>query len=243
MQEHQVVSQAEWLKARMALLAREKQMARLRDEINAQRIAMPWMKIDRPYVFDTPSGEKTLAQLFAGRSQLLVYHFMLGPGWEAGCPSCSFVADHFDGARPHLEHHDVTLMAISRAPLAEIEIYKKRMGWTFPWASSFGNDFNFDFQVSFTPKDLAQDKVVYNFTEIDSKDAFEELPGLSAFAVNTSGEVFPTYSTYARGLEELAGAFMLLDRAPKGRNETTIMDFVRRRDEYDKAARPPDCCA
>ena len=234
-----VVSQAEWLAARRALLAREKEAVRLRDSINAQRLALPWVKIEKPYRFATPAGDQSLAELFAGRSQLIVYHFMFGPEWQAGCPGCSFLADHLDGALPHLEHHDVTLTAVSRAPLAKIEAYKRRMGWRFPWVSSFGSDFNYDFHASFTPEDLADGKVFYNFAEIDAAHAAPELPGLSAFYKDHSDEVFHTYSSYARGPEELIGTLMILDRAPKGRNEGTIMDFVRRHDEYEAAA-PPD---
>ncbi|WP_026616222.1 DUF899 domain-containing protein [Ensifer aridi] len=234
---HAVVSPKEWLEARKRLLALEKEHTRLRDKINAERQALPWVKMEKTYVFDTAAGPKTLAELFNGRSQLLVYHFMLGANWEAGCKSCSFVADHFAGALPHLNHHDVTLIAASNAPLEKIEAYRKRMGWHFPWVSALGNDFNSDFHVSFTPAELAGGKVVYNFTEIDSADAYEELPGLSAFYKDEDGTVYHTYSTYARGLEELVGTFMLLDRAPKGRNEGEVMDFVRRHDEYDETPR------
>src|SRR3982075_2419615 len=162
---HKIVSQEEWLAARRALLAHEKEATRLRDKLNAERLALPWVKIDKSYVFDTPKGEKSLADLFAGRSQLIVYHFMLGPGWGAGCPGCSFLSDHIDGALPHLEHHDVTLTAVSRAPLTEIEAYKKRMGWRFPWVSAFVTDFNYDHHVSFTDHDLKTGKVLYNFSE------------------------------------------------------------------------------
>jgi predicted dithiol-disulfide oxidoreductase (DUF899 family) len=233
-----VVSQSAWLAARRALLAKEKEAVRLRDEVNAQRLALPWVRVEKPYTFDTAAGRRTLVQLFAGRSQLIVYHFMLGPGWTAGCPGCSFLADHLDGALPHLEHHDVTLTAVSRAPLAEIAAYKARMGWRFPWVSSHGGDFNYDYHVSFTPEDMADGKVFYNFAEIDAAQAAPELPGLSAFYQDEAGDVFHTYSSYARGPEELIGTLMILDRAPKGRNETTIMDFVRRHDEY-AAAEPP----
>jgi predicted dithiol-disulfide oxidoreductase (DUF899 family) len=237
-----VVSQAEWLAARRELLAKEKEAVRLRDEVNAQRLALPWVRVEKTYTFDTAGGRRTLAGLFAGRSQLIVYHFMLGPGWEAGCPGCSFLADHLDGALPHLEHHDVTLTAVSRAPLAEIAAYKARMGWHFPWVSSHGSDFNFDYHVSFTPEDIADGKVFYNFAEIDAAQAAPELPGLSSFYQDEAGDVFHTYSSYARGPEEMIGTLMILDRAPKGRNETTIMDFVRRHDEYEVAA-PRACCA
>ena len=237
-----VVSQTEWLAARRALLAKEKEAVRLRDEVNAQRLALPWVRVEKRYTFDTAAGRKSLAELFDGRSQLIVYHFMLGPGWEAGCPGCSFLADHLDGALPHLEHHDVTLTAVSRAPLAKIEAYKRRMGWRFPWVSSFGDDFNADYGVSFSKADLAKGSVFYNFAEIDAAQAAPELPGLSAFYKDAAGEIFHSYSSYARGPEELIGTLMILDRAPKGRNETTIMDFVRRHDEYAGAA-PRACCA
>jgi len=230
-----VVSQAEWLAARRALLAKEKEAVRLRDEVNAQRLALPWVRVEKRYTFDTAAGRKSLADLFDGRSQLIVYHFMLGPGWEAGCPGCSFLADHLDGALPHLEHHDVTLTAVARAPLAEIAAYKARMGWRFPWVSSHGSDFNYDYHVSFTPEDLADGKVFYNFAEMEAAQGAPELPGLSAFYQDEAGAVFHTYSSYARGPEELIGTLMILDRAPKGRNETTIMDFVRRHDEYETA--------
>ena len=232
MLDHQVVSREEWLSARKALLLREKEATRLRDAINAERLALPWVKIDKAYRFATPSGEKGLADLFAGRSQLIVYHFMLGPDWQAGCPGCSFLADHLDGALPHLEHHDVTLTAVSRAPLAKIEVYKQRMGWRFPWVSSYESDFNSDFGVSFSEADLAKGSVFYNFTEIAAAQAHDELPGLSAFIREDNG-VYHTYSSYARGPEELIGTLMILDRAPKGRNEKRTMDFVRRHDEYE----------
>jgi predicted dithiol-disulfide oxidoreductase (DUF899 family) len=232
MQNNAIVSREAWLAARKALLAKEKEATRLRDELNAARLALPWEKVEKTYVFDTPRGKQTLAELFAGRSQLMIYHFMLGPDWGAGCPGCSFLADHFDGAMPHLEHHDVTLAAVSRAPLAKIEAYKKRMGWSFPWVSSFGSDFNYDYHVSFTQDELATGEVVYNFTETKSANAHDELPGISAFYKDEAAQIFHTYSSYARGFEELIGTLMILDRAPMGRNEKTTMDFVRRHDEY-----------
>ncbi|ANP84677.1 DUF899 domain-containing protein [Rhizobium leguminosarum] len=240
--QNEVVSREEWLEARRALLAKEKEATRLRDSVNAARLALPWVKVDKDYVFETPEGRKSLADLFDGRSQLLVYHFMLGPDWEAGCTGCSFLSDHVDGALPHLNHHDVTWVAVSRAPLDKIAAYKQRMGWQFPWVSSFGSDFNFDYHVSFSPEDLAKDKVFYNFTPIPPADANDELPGLSAFYRNDKGEVFHTYSSYARGPEELVGTLMILDRAPKGRNEDSTMNFVRRHDEYEEAAKAPSCC-
>lgn len=239
---NQVVSREVWLEARRQLLAREKEATHLRDRVNAERLALPWVKVDKDYVFDTPAGRKRLADLFDGRSQLIVYHFMLGPDWDAGCTGCSFLADHFDGALPHLNNHDVTLVAVSRAPLEKVEAYKKRMGWGFPWVSSFANDFNFDYHVSFSKEELAGEKVFYNFTPMDAAEGFDELPGLSAFYKDEAGNVFHTYSSYARGPEELIGTLMILDRAPKGRNEDSTMNFVRRHDEYEDAAKAQSCC-
>ena len=236
-----VVSKDEWLAARRALLAKEKEATHLRDQVNAARLALPWVKVDKAYAFETPRGRKTLAELFDGRSQLIVYHFMLGPDWTAGCPGCSFLADHLDGALPHLEHHDVTLTAVSRAPLTKIAAYKARMGWRFPWASSHGSDFNFDYHVSFTKDDLADGKIFYNFSEMNAADGADELPGLSAFYTNDAGDIFHTYSSYARGPEDLIGTLMILDRAPKGRNESKTMNFVKRHDEYDVAPEPQSC--
>jgi predicted dithiol-disulfide oxidoreductase (DUF899 family) len=243
MQPHPVASREEWLSARRALLTKEKEATHLRDQLNAQRLALPWVKVTADYVFDTPTGKKTLADLFAGRSQLIVYHFMLGPDWTAGCPGCSFLADHLDGALPHLEHHDVTLTAVSRGPLSKIEAYKTRMGWHFPWVSSFGSDFNFDFKVSFSKEQLAGGKVSYNFEEIPPENANDELPGLSAFFRDEAGSVFHTYSSYGRGPEELIGTLMILDRAPKGRNESSTMNFVKRHDEYKDAPEAHSCHA
>jgi predicted dithiol-disulfide oxidoreductase (DUF899 family) len=236
MRQRPVVTQEEWLTARKALLAKEKEATHLRDKVNAERLALPWVKVEKTYVFDTPKGKRTLAELFADRSQLIVYHFMLGPGWAAGCPGCSFLSDHIDGALPHLEHHDVTWAAVSHAPLSEIEADKTRMGWKFPWVSAFGSDFNFDYNVSFTKEQLASGKATYNFepTSIPEKPADSEQPGLSSFYKNEAGEVFHTYSSYGRGPEELIGTLMILDRAPKGRNEKSTMDFVRRHDEYEE---------
>jgi predicted dithiol-disulfide oxidoreductase (DUF899 family) len=242
--DHPVVSQEEWLSARRALLTKEKEATHLRDRVNEARMALPWVRVEKPYLFETREGKKTLAELFDGRSQMIVYHFMLGPGWKAGCPGCSFLCDHIDGTLPHLEHHDVTLTAVSRAPLEEIEAYKKRMGWRFPWVSANGSEFNFDYQVSFTEDQLASGKVTYNFEEMPVKPetASAELPGMSAFFRDERGDVFHTYSSYGRGPEELIGTLMILDRAPKGRNEGTTMDFVRRHDEYEDAPKPHACC-
>lgn len=232
---HEVVSREDWLEARKALLAVEKEETKLRDKVRAERLALPWVKVDKAYSFDTPEGRKTLADLFDGRSQLMVYHFMFGPDWQAGCPGCSFVADHIDGMLPHLNHHDVTMVCVSRAPLDKIEAYKKRMGWKFPWYSSYGSDFNFDYQVSFTKEELAGEKVYYNYRETPSADAHDELPGMSAFFRDEAGDIYHTYSEYARGGEEILGTLMVLDRAPKGRNETGTLSFVKRHDEYDDA--------
>ncbi|MBP2560413.1 putative dithiol-disulfide oxidoreductase (DUF899 family) [Neorhizobium galegae] len=239
-----VVSREEWLEARRKLLALEKEETHLRDKVRAERLAMPWVKVDKDYVFDTPKGRKSLAELFDGRSQLLIYHFMLGPEWDAGCVGCSFQSDHVDGALVHLNNHDVTYVAVSRAPLDKIEAYRKRMGWKFPWVSSFGSDFNFDYHVSFSKEDLAKEKVYYNFREVPPSEAHDELPGLSAFYRNEAGEVFHTYSTYARGGEELIGTLMILDRAPLGRNEDSTMNFVKRHDEYEQKPQETasSCC-
>ncbi|CDZ65326.1 CalU12 protein [Neorhizobium galegae bv. orientalis] len=239
-----VVSREEWLEARRKLLALEKEETHLRDKVRAERQAMPWVKVDKDYLFDTPKGRKSLADLFDGRSQLIVYHFMLGPDWDAGCPGCSFLSDHIDGTLPHLNNHDVTFIAVARAPLDKIEAYKKRMGWKFPWVSSFGGDFNFDYHVSFSKEDLAKEKVYYNFREVPPSEAHDELPGLSAFYRNEAGEVFHTYSSYARGGEELIGTLMILDRAPLGRNEDATMNFVKRHDEYEQKPQETasSCC-
>ena len=233
MQKHKVVSREEWFEAQKAFLAREKELTHLRDKLNEERQALPWVKVEAEYSFETPDGRKTLAELFDGRSQLLIYHFMLAPGWEAGCTGCSFLGDHFDGTLPHLNNHDVSLVVVSRAPLKEIESYKKRMGWKFPWVSSGGSGFNYDFGVSFHPEDLKSGSITYNFESISSEGLGEEQPGFSAFQLSENGEVFHTYSSFSRGLEEALGTYMLLDRAPKGRNETGTMSWVKRHDEYD----------
>jgi predicted dithiol-disulfide oxidoreductase (DUF899 family) len=240
--QHTVVSQDQWLAARKALLAKEKEFTRARDALSAERRTLPWVKIDKNYVFDGPAGKQSLADLFDGRSQLIVYHFMLGPGWKEGCPSCSYLADHFDGAAIHLAQRDVTFVVVSRAPRAEIEAYQQRMGWKFKWVSSFGTDFNHDFHVSFTPEEKAGGKVEYNYsmTEFPS----EEAPGLSVFAKGENGAVFHTYSSYARGLDILVGAYNFLDFVPKGRDEDTLpwsMAWVRRHDEY-QILPTPHCC-
>lgn len=239
---HEVVSREEWLTARKALLAMEKEETKLRDKVRTERLTLPWVKVDKTYTFETPEGRKTLAELFDGRSQLIAYHFMYGPEWEAGCPGCSFMADHIDGMLPHLNNHDVTMIAVSRAPLEKLAAYKKRMGWIFPWVSSFGSDFNFDYHVSFTKEELASGKVMYNYRETPTADAHDELPGLSAFFKDEDGTVYHTYSDYARGGEEALGTLMILDRAPKGRNETGTLSFVKRKDEYADRAKAHSCC-
>src|SRR4029077_10064202 len=197
-----VVSRGQWLIARKDLLTREKELTRLRDEVSRHRRELPWANVDKAYVFDGPDGKETLADLFDGRSQLIVYHFMLGPGWKEGCPSCSFLADHFNPSVVHLAQRDVTLVAVSRAPLPEIEVFKKRMGWGFKWVSSSGGDFNFDYHVSFTKDQLAKGDTFYNF-EMQNKFGGEERPGASVFYKDAGGEIFHTYSTYSRGLDIL----------------------------------------
>ena len=230
--QHRVVSRDEWLAARRQLLRQEKEFTRRRDQLSAERRELPWVRVEKEYVFDTPDGKETLADLFEGRSQLMVYHFMFGPDWEQGCPSCSFVSDHIDGANWHLPHRDVTLLAVSRAPLAQIEAFKQRMGWRFKWVSSYGSDFNYDFHVSFTKEELAKGKVDYNY---DMVEGYDELPGLSVFYKDENGDVFHTYSAYARGLDMLVGAYNYLDLAPKGRDEAALpstMAWVRHHDRY-----------
>ena len=245
---HRTGTREEWLKQRLDLLKAEKELTRHSDEVARQRRALPWVKLDKDYRFETCSGEKSLGDLFHGRSQLLVYHFMFGPDYNAGCMSCSAIADGFNGFWEHLAHHDVMLVAVSRAPFEKLKAYRERMGWTFPWASSFGSDFNYDFAVGFT--DAQQDKgYEYNFHDnppiqrdaptsptghaaacgVNLRTYVKELPGMSAFALD-DGEIYHTYSTYARGLDALWGMHQWLDRAPLGRNESG--PWWKRRDEY-----------
>ena len=228
----EIVKESEWLIARSELLSLEKKFSRQRDALSAARRKLPMVKVEKDYVFDGPNGKETLADLFDGRSQLVVYHFMLGPGWGEGCKSCSFLADHFDGATWHLPHRDVTLVVISRAPLPEIQTYQERMGWSFKWVSSYSNEFNFDYHVSFTAEEEAKGRVYYNYEETDYLS--DELPGLSVFYQNESGDVLHSYSTYARGLDTLVGSYNFLDLVPKGRDENSesTMDWVRRHDSY-----------
>jgi len=231
---HEIVSPDQWLAARKQLLAREKELTRLRDRLSAERRTLPWVRVEKEYVFDGVDGKETLADLFAGRSQLIVKHFMFGPDWEEGCVGCSFHADHMDGARVHLESHDVTLLAVSRAPLSRIEAFKQRMCWRFKWVSSYGSDFNYDYQVSFTPDQIAGNKVYYNYDMRDFQS--DEMSGVSVFYQDAAGGIFHTYSSYARGNEHLLGAYGYLDLTPKGRDETgpnrNLTDWVRHHDRY-----------
>ena len=236
LQNHRVVARGAWIAERKALLAREKELTRFADRIAHERRALPWVRVDKDYAFDTRRGRLSLADLFEGRRQLLVQHFMLGPGWEQGCPSCSFMADHSDGMTVHLENRDVTPLAVSRAPLAEIERFRQRMGWRFRWVSSHGSDFNYDFGVSFTPDDVAKGEVHYNYGPW--RHAHEELPGISVFYKDDAGEVFHTYSAYGRGVEAMMGTYRMLDLMPKGRDEDNAaftMEWVRHHDRYEPA--------
>jgi predicted dithiol-disulfide oxidoreductase (DUF899 family) len=244
MPHHAVVSRAEWLEARRALLLREKEETHLRDAVNAERLALPWVEVDKAYRFDTPDGPKSLADLFDGRSQLITYHFMLGPGWEAGCTGCSFLSDHVDGALPHLNHHDVTWVAVSRAPLDEIEAYRRRMGWRFPWVSSGGTDFNRDYGVAFTKEEVADGGKKYNFGTTPPHG--EENPGISFFFKDSQGTIYHTYSAFGRGLESILGTYAILDRAPMGRDEGGLpapMAWVRHHDKYEPTSQgAASCC-
>jgi predicted dithiol-disulfide oxidoreductase (DUF899 family) len=234
LQQAKVVSHAEWLMARKEHLVKEKEFTRLRDELSRQRRELPYEKVEKNYVFEGPKGKETMADLFDGRSQLIVYHFMLGPGWKEGCQSCSFLGDHFDGATIHLANRDVTLVVVSRAPFAEIEAFKKRMGWKFKWVSSFGSDFNFDYHVSFTKEETAKGEVYYNYGM--TKFPAEEAPGLSVFRKDAAtGGILHTYSSYGRGLDILLGTYNFLDMTPKGRDEEGLafsMAWVRHHDRY-----------
>jgi predicted dithiol-disulfide oxidoreductase (DUF899 family) len=240
MQAHSVVSREEWLAARKAHLAREKELTRLHDEVAAERRALPWVKVEQGYVFDTPSGPASLADLFDGRSQLVVYHFMLTPGSDHICEGCAFVSDHVDTARMHFENNDLSFVAISRVPLARIEDVRRRMGWKFRWVSSAGSSFNFDYGVSFTKEQVASGNVGYNFGTTSL--AHDDLHGLSVFC-RDGDEVFHTYSAYARGVDVLLGAHNYLDLTPKGRNEKGTMDWVRLHDEYEDRPAAHACCA
>lgn len=233
-QHPKIVSHNKWLEARKQFLAKEKEFTRQRDELSRQRRELPWEKVEKTYHFQGPREKESLADLFDGRGQLIIYHFMLGPGWSEGCKSCSYLADHFDGMTSHLAHRDVTLAVVSRAPYAEIATFQRRMGWRFHWVSSFGTDFNYDYHVSFTPEEQAKGKVDYNFTKIEFPS--DEAPGASVFFKDARGEIFHTYSSYARGLDILVGTYNFLDLAPKGRDEEGLafsMSWVRHHDKYE----------
>jgi predicted dithiol-disulfide oxidoreductase (DUF899 family) len=239
--QHRVVSREEWIEARQALLAKEKQWTRLRDRLSAERRELPWVRIDKRYVFEGPAGKETLADLFAGRSQLVIKHFMLGPGWKDPCVGCSFESDHIDGVVVHLEHHDVAYVAVARAPYSEIAAVQKRMGWRFKWLSSFGSDFNYDFNVSFTPEQIAAGQATYNYRA--GARPMEEMSGRSIFYKDEGGAIFHTYSSFARGGEVMLSTYALLDMTPKGRNEkSNLTDWVRLHDRYEAVADGGDCC-
>jgi predicted dithiol-disulfide oxidoreductase (DUF899 family) len=233
-----IVSEQEWITARKLLLAKEKELTHLRDELTQMREELPRVKVEKEYIFDTPEGKQSLCDLFKGNSQLFLQHFMLGPGWKEGCPGCSFMADHIGGTLPHLEHHDVSVVVVSRATLPEIEAFKKRMGWEFTWVSSNANDFNYDYHVSFKKAD----KVDYNYEMIDW--AGEELPGISAFYKDEDGTIYHTYSSYGRGAEALLNTYNVLDLMPKGRNEKDGMqDWMKHHDKYEDApVAVSSCC-
>lgn len=235
----EVVSRDEWLEARRQLLVREKELTRQRDEVDRLRRALPWVRVEKEYLFEGPEGRVGLSDLFAGRSQLIVSHFMFGPDWEEGCVGCSFRSDGVDGALPHLEHHGVSFATVSRAPIDRIEAFRRRMGWRFRWVSSLQSEFNFDFHVSFRPEEIATGKVFYNYGPRDFES--EELSGLSVFA-RKEEQIFHTYSTFGRGDEMVDTAYMYLDLTPRGRNETgprfNLMDWVRHHDRYGQDVRP-----
>ncbi|MDD1015029.1 DUF899 domain-containing protein [Pseudomonas rubra] len=234
-QNPQVVTRSEWLSARRQLWLHEKALTHQRDELSKARRALPWVRVEQDYRFEGANGHLSLAELFAGRSQLLVYHFMFGEGWEEGCPGCSFLADHFDGANLHLAHHDVSLVAVSRAPYAQFQAFRHRMGWKFPWVSSHASSFNQDFGVGGKGSDQ------YNYEPYSGDET--ELPGLSVFYRDATGTLFHTYSSYARGLDILVGAYNFLDLMPKGRNEDGTMDWVRHHDRYEGTSQvPAHCC-
>ena len=238
--QHQIVSREEWLAARIELLRKEKEFTRLRDRLSAERRALPWVNVDKDYVFEGPNGKESLADLFDGRSQLIIKHFMLGPEWTEGCVGCSFEVDHVEGALVHLEHHDVTYVAVSRAPLDKIEAFKRRMGWQIKWVSSYGNDFNYDFHVSFTPDEIAKGAGYYNYAT--RAVPVDEMSGRSVFYKDESGQVFHTYSSYARGGEMFLTSYAVLDITPKGRDERingNLTDWVRHHDRYCGAG---SCC-
>lgn len=235
MKNHKVVSREEWLVARKEHLAKEKELTRLRDQLSRERRDLPWVKVDKEYAFDGPNGRETLSDLFEGRNQLLVYHFMFDPSWSEGCKSCSFWADNYSNIIVHLNHRDVTMVTISKAPLDILEAYKKRMGWKFKWVSSFHTDFNRDYHVSFTPEERQKGEVYYNYG--GSKFFSSEGPGISVYYKDETARIFHTYSCYARGLDMVNGAYHLLDLVPKGRDEADLphsMAWLRHRDKYER---------
>ncbi|AMJ59278.1 DUF899 domain-containing protein [Bosea sp. PAMC 26642] len=232
--QHPVVSREDWLVARKTHLAREKEFTRQRDVLSAERRALPWVRIEKDYAFQGPDGRLSLADLFGANSQLLIYHFMFAPGWSEGCEGCSFLADHFDGANLHLKHHDVSLVAVSRAPYAEFQPFRKRMGWAFDWVSSAGSDFNSDFRVTPSEAERSAGRYEYNYAMHDGEGG--EMPGFSVFQRDETGAIFHTYSSYGRGCDLLVGTYNFLDMMPKGRNETAIMNWMRHHDRYDVAA-------
>jgi predicted dithiol-disulfide oxidoreductase (DUF899 family) len=242
MQQHPIVSQEEWLAARTEFLRKEKEFTRLRDRLSAERRALPWVKVEKAYVFDGPDGKETLADLFGGRKQLIVKHFMLGPEWSEGCIGCSFELDHVDGILVHLAHQDISYVVVSRGPLAKIEAFKRRMGWHAKWVSSGASDFNYDFHVSFTPDDIARGEAYYNYGM--RQIGIDEMSGRSVFYKDDNGEIFHTYSSYGRGGEDYLGAYRLLDIVPNGRNETingNLTDWVRHHDRYDADTQAEGC--
>jgi predicted dithiol-disulfide oxidoreductase (DUF899 family) len=235
LENHEVVSHREWIEARKELLKKEKEFTRLRDQLSQWRRDLPWERVEKSYVFEGPSGKESLSDLFDGRSQLVVYHFMFDPDWDAGCPHCSHWADNFDRVIVHLNQRDATMIAVSRAPYSKLVVYERRMGWSFKWASSFGSDFNFDYQASFTPSQLAEKRAFYNFTEQDP--GISEREGVSIFYKDRKGDIFHTYSTYARGIDMMNVDYQYLDLVPKGRDENGKGPFwVRRHDEYGQGS-------
>jgi predicted dithiol-disulfide oxidoreductase (DUF899 family) len=239
LENHSIVPDEQWLIARKELLKKEKALTRLRDEISAQRRRLPWVRVTKNYVFRGSNGPETLADLFEGRSQLFVQHFMLGTNWEEGCEGCSFWADHHDAANLHLAHHDVTLVVVSRGTWWDIERFKTRMEWKFKWVSSYGSDFNYDFHVSFTKEQIAKGEAFYNYERLEDGAGCEESPGFSVFYQNAAGAIFHTYSGYARAGDILIGVYNYLDHTPKGRNERRIMDWVRHHDTYQRPSADP----
>ncbi|SHN30334.1 thioredoxin family protein [Chitinophaga sp. CF418] len=240
--EHPVVSQQEWIEARKKLMQKEKELTHLKDDLTHLRQQLPWVKVEKEYIFEGADKEYTLSDLFDGRSQLIVQHFMLGPGWKEGCPGCSFMADHADGALVHLLNHDVSYVAVSHGPMSDIIPFQKRMGWGFKWVSSYKNDFNYDFHVSATEEDIAKNEMSYNYEKIPVTE--QELPGLSVFYKDDNGDIFHTYSTFARGVDIMLTTYNLLEMTPKARNEDNAMNWVKHHDKYEtKAPEASSCCS